>query len=285
MKNNTDKHLTLSCVIALTVNLILFAIKLYIGLSSNSISIYSDGINNLTDSLSGGLALTCLMLFSSGKSSCDKPVIKGTENLLSFIMSVAIGITGSAFACSSIERLMYPTPVWYRQKYLVLLIATAAVKLILHFIFRVFAKSGTSPVIRVMAFDSLLDFFITAVAAGSLLVSAYGTYSIDALCGIAISIVIIASAVKMILSSAGKLTGFIPKEKRQRLAYLLGEDDIIDIVFYTGGDSPVALAQISPRTVISEETLIQIKNETGVTVHINYRKENTENLCNNHDEN
>ncbi|MBQ7296372.1 MAG: cation diffusion facilitator family transporter [Clostridia bacterium] len=283
MKNIEDKHLTSATAFALTANLILFAVKLYIGLSSGSISIYSDGINNLFDSLSGGLALTCLMILGADKSVSSATIIKGCENLLSFIMSVIVGIAGFAFAYSSVERLMYPTPVLYRKKYLYLLIATAATKLCMHFIFKALGKKSSSPVLRVMAFDSVLDFFITAVTVMSLIVSGYGSYSIDALCGIVISLIIIVSSVKMIFSSAAKLIGYLPKDKREKVEAILfdaaNNDSIKNISFFSGGDELSAFAELSARTDISDEVLTQIKNETGITVHIIKGKENTENLC------
>ncbi len=284
MKSTKDKYLTGGTALAFTVNLLLFAVKLYTGLSVNSISIYSDAVNNLFDSLSGMLAFLCLMLLSRDKSPGAKAVISNCENLLSFIMSVIVGITGFAFAYSSLERLMYPTPVWYRKKYLYLLIVTAGIKLCMHFIFKALGKKSPSPVLGVMAFDSLLDFFITAVTVMSLAVSSYGSYSIDAFCGIGISLVIIVSAVKMIFSSASKLIGFLPKEKREKLHNMLCEaadEDSIENITFFGGEKPVALAELSARTAISEEALTKISNETGITVHIIYRKENTEFLCEN----
>lgn len=284
MKKAQDKYLTGATAFALTANLILFAVKLYIGLSANSISIYSDGINNLFDSLSGGLALVCFIILSADKSVSSASVVKGCENLLSFIMSVIVGIAGFAFAYSSFERLMYPTPVWYRKKYLYLLVATAAAKLCMHFIFRALGKKSPSPVLRVMAFDSLLDFFITAVTAVGLVMVNYSSYSIDALCGIGISLVIIVSAVKMIFSSAAKLIGFIPKEKREGFETLLFEtadkSSIENITFLRGEDESLALLELSAPCNLSEEVLTNIKNETGITVHIiDKRKENTDNLC------
>lgn len=283
MKNKKDKYLTGGTAFAFTVNLLLFAVKLYIGLSLNSISIYSDGVNNLFDSLSGGLALGCLLFLSADKTLISKGLVRNCENLLSFIMSVIVGIAGFSFAYSSLERLMYPTPVWYREKYLYILIATALVKLIMHFIFKALGRKTTSPVIRVMTFDSLLDFFVTAGTVMTLLASKQGSYSFDAFCGIGISVIILISAIKMVISSAAQLIGYIPKEKREFLEATLiqeaGKENIKSITVFDGGDKTQAQAELSACTAISEEALIKIKNETGITVHIIYRKENTDFLC------
>lgn len=283
MKKTENKYLISASALALAINLILFAVKLYIGLSLNSISIYSDGVNNLFDSLSGGLALGCMLFFSADKGLISKAVAKNSENLLSFIMSVIVGIAGFSFAYSSLERLMYPTPVWYREKYLYILIATALVKLIMHFIFKALGSKTPSPVIRVMAFDSLLDFFVTTVTVMTLFASKQGSYSFDAFCGIGISVIILVSAVKMVVSSVGKLIGYVSKNKREAidaiLAEAIGKESVKSIAVFDGGENMTALAELMPRTQISEDTLTKIKNETGITVHIIYGKESTEILC------
>ena len=282
---NKDRYIKGGSALAFAVNLILFAVKLYVGLSTNSISIYSDGINNLFDSLSGALALVCLMLLGTDKSPGTKSVIRGCENLLSFIMSVIVALAGFSFAYSSVERLMYPTPIWYREKYLLLLIASALVKVILHFIFRAMCKKAPSPVMKVIAVDSLLDFFVTSVTILSLLLSSKGSYSIDSLAGIAISVLIITSAVKLVFSSAADLTGFVPQKKRAALEATLTaseEKAVIQSITYLRGEEGIeAFAELSACTSISQETLTKIKNETGITVHISYRKESTEALCEN----
>lgn len=277
---NKNKYITLGGATAFSANFLLFITKLYIGLSVNSISIYSDAVNNLLDSLSGLISFICFMLLLKSASLSSKSLIKKCEDLLSFIVSVIVGITGFAFAYSSVERLMYPTPVWYRTKYLYLLIVTAVIKLILHFVFRALYKKSQSSLLKVIAFDSLLDFFITAVTVMSLLVSSYGSYSIDAFCGIGISLVIMVSAVKMIVSSVVALIGYVPQEKRESVENMLccfyGKENVKGITFFFGGEKNEALAEISSRTDKTNEALSQIKNETGITVHIINRKENTE---------
>ncbi len=229
------------------------------------------------------------MLITSDKTFGAKTLIKNCENLLTFIMSVIVGISGFYFAYSSVERLMYPTPLWYREKYLYILIFTALAKLAMHFIFRFLAKKAGSPLIKVMAFDSLLDFFITAVTIMSLVASTYATYSVDAYCGIGIGAVVFVSAVKMIISGVKKLIGFVPKESRelltQRLTDSLGGEAIEDIEYFFGGDKPTALIRVSSRTSLSDEAVNQIENETGFTVHIIKGKECTDNLCNYENEN
>ncbi len=51
MSIKNKKYVLAAAVVAFLCNFALFLIKMYVGLASNSISIYSDGINNLFDSV------------------------------------------------------------------------------------------------------------------------------------------------------------------------------------------------------------------------------------------
>lgn len=217
------------------INFILFGVKLYIGLSTNSIGIYSDSVNNLFDALSVFLAFVCIYAVSREKDFASRGTAAKTEQLCSFIMAIAVAAAGFGFAYSSLERLMYPTPVWFSPLYLGVLLGTAAVKLGM-FVFLAFAvKTNASPVISVMKTDSILDCCITLVTALTLFVSARGTYSVDAFAGLAISAVIIVSAVRSIISSGASLINHIPREKRNEfynaLYEIIQEEKISGIKF------------------------------------------------------
>lgn len=268
MKN---KYITLGTGTAFTVNFLLFAVKLYIGLSINSVSIYSDAVNNLFDSLSGLLGFICFSLLLKSVNLSSVTLIKRSEELLSFIVSIAVGGAGFSFAYSSLERLMYPTPVWYQKRYLYILCATAAVKIVLYFIFLRLYKKCLSPLIKAIALDSVLDFFITSFTIVGLILSSRGTYSIDAFCGIGISVVLIISAVKMIVSSTKALLCYVPKDKRDELEEglyeLYGKENISSISFL-GGDTPKAIVELSSHTESDEQKLKKIENETGITINV-----------------
>lgn len=249
------------CGGAFAANLILFATKLYVGLSSNSISIYSDAVNNLFDSLAGLVTFICIACIAKAASKSDT-VIRKAEQLFSFIMSIVVVLVGFYFAYSSLERLMYPTPVWYLTKFLVLISLTAAVKLLMFFIFRRVSKKADSPVIRVMAFDSLLDFFITCATILTLTLSQYVNFALDALFGILISIIIIVSAVKMMISGAAALINFVSTEKRLSIENIInncsGVDKCTDISYIVHGDTTTAYAKISFKNELSEKQLQNI---------------------------
>ncbi|MBR2079723.1 MAG: cation diffusion facilitator family transporter [Clostridia bacterium] len=197
-----DRKYVLSAgVFAFVCNLLLFLVKLYVGLASGSISIYSDGINNFFDCLSGALAFGSIIALSRIKSEEGGKIVERTQHLLSFIMSVIVAISGFYFAYNSLERFVYPTPVNYMTKYLWIIVGTTLVKLLMIFVFRFLGKKAESPVIRVMAVDGVLDFFVSGVTVLTLVLTKNGGYAYDAVCGLVIGILITVGAIKLVVSS------------------------------------------------------------------------------------
>ncbi len=265
-----NKRVIPVCFIAFFVNLILFGVKLYVGLSSNSISIYSDGINNLFDSLSGILSVVCLALFIHKADFYAKSRSAKTEQLLSFVLSVSVGIAGFVFLYSSVERLMYPTPLWFQLRFLYTIIATAFVKLIMFLFLNNSHKKLGSVVIRIMAYDSLLDFFITAVTAISFIASAKGVYAVDSFCGILISVIVLISAFKLIKESIRKLMN-TPEQSEAELieeillAYGITPDNS-ELVF-CADDKQRAFIVTDTQTEKTEEIKRQISEKTGTEIY------------------
>lgn len=261
----------------------MFFTKLYIGLGANSIAIYSDGVNNLFDSLSGLISFLCLSFLASNVDISSKGYISKAETLLTFIMSVIIAFTGFYFAYSSLERFMYPTSISYRTQYLYILIATALAKLIMFSVFRKLYSKSKSDILKVMSADCILDFCITSVTVMTLLISTYGTYAADAVCGMIISIVITVSAIKMIIASICKLIGYVKKETRDAFLSALFEiidENAVENISYSLTDGKTK-AFVYSAVYPSEEQLKELSKKTGISVYIIPRKENTDIPCEN----
>lgn len=249
------------------VNFLLFLTKLYVGLSSNSISIYSDGVNNFFDSLTGILSFALLVSLAKQTNPVTAYRTKKTEQLLSFVISVTVAFSAFYFAYNSLERLTYPTPVSYMVKYLVIILLTAAVKLFMFFVLRIYAQKSGSAVVKLISVDSLLDFFITAVTALTLILSVDGKYAVDAFCGIGISGFILFGAVKSIISSLSYLTESPAKEKREKLAEILKNENVKDISFNLSDERDEVYIKINGSD--DRDYLVrEIEKETGIKAYL-----------------
>ena len=273
MKRN-DKITVITCAAAFALNVALFSVKLYVGLSANSISIYSDAENNMFDSLSGLAAFICFAALLSSTSEAARAIIKKSEQFFSFVMSVIILLTGLYFAYNSLERLFYPTPISYLTHYLVLLMITVVVKLIMFFAYRGVYRVTGSPIIKVMAADSILDFFITLATVMSLTVSQYAEFAVDAVFGIVISIALIISALKLAKKSGAVMLDFVGSEKREETEEIFSSLGVeVEYITYrrTWTETEAFVKPVFPENSDEDkitQTLVTACKEKGVTLHI-----------------
>lgn len=214
------------CAVAFISNLLLFFVKLYVGLGANSISIYSDGVNNMFDSLSALLTLVCFYLLGKSTAIGSGELLKKSEHLISCVLSASVLFSGAYFAYNSAERLMYPTPVWFSMKYFYIVASTAVAKLLMLVIYKKMNKKIGSSAVKVMTYDCVLDFFITAVTLTSFGISATGFFASDGICGIIISIIIITGAAKILKENICKVTGFVPTDIREQIEEIFLKADI-----------------------------------------------------------
>ena len=268
MKKN-DKITVITCAAAFALNVALFSVKLYVGLCANSISIYSDAVNNMFDSLSGLAAFICFAALLSSSSEGTRAIIKKAEQFFSFVMSVIILLTGLYFAYNSLERLFYPTPISYLTRYLVMLIVTVAVKFIMFFAYRGVYRITGSPIIKVMAADSILDCFITLATVMSLTVSQYVEFAVF---GLVISTVLITSAVKLAKKSGAVMLDFVGSGKREEISEIFDSLGVaVDYITYrrTGTEiEAFAKPKFPKNTDEITQKLVSACKEKGVTLHI-----------------
>lgn len=243
-----EKHVSLCCAVGASVNLLLFFVKLYVSLSSNSISIWSDAVNNLADCLSCLLGSICMLVSVKLVKDGLSFVVGRLERLLSLLLSLAVTFVGLGFAYSSLERFMYPTPIWYSVKFASLIALTAAAKLLLFFFFRFQSKKSSSAVIKVMKADSALDFFITLTTLISFTLTRYTEFAVDAVFGLVISIFVTVNAVKMLCEAVSGVLGLVKKEQREKFFAFLEEKGLSNskTVFSVEEDEkPTALVTLS----------------------------------------
>ena len=260
------------CMLAFLINLVLFGVKLYIGLATNSIAIYSDAVNNLLDSLSVLLTFVCLRIMLRTADRNSRTVLRKGEQIFSFLIAIITVLTGLYFAYSSLERFMYPTPVWYTMTYLYVLVFTAAVKLGMFFLLRMAYRYTQSPVMKITAYDSLLDFFITAVTVLTLILSGTRSFSFDALFGLLISVMIVVPAVKIVIAAGAALINYVPAALRARVNAVCEEQQLADQLLYIkymrDGDETEGYAFFQTVDFDADALTAQIQAQTDIKIYI-----------------
>lgn len=182
----------------MAVNFILFLIKLYMGISSNSLSIYCDAINNLGDTVACIIALSGFVLVKK----YDERHSERTQSLFGFVMNLAIALSGLYFVYSGIERFFYPLPVSYSMRYAVLLCLTIAVKLVMGLVYRAFERSEPSQMLKAMFLDSFLDCFVTLAAVMSLLLVPKFNFALDGVFSVAVGLMITVVSIRNLITES-----------------------------------------------------------------------------------
>ena len=151
-------------------------------------------------------------------------------------------MTGFVFVYTSLQRLMYPVPVWYSTKYAATIGGTALVKLIMGIIFKRINKKHKSDIIKNLSVDSFLDFFMSfCIVISFTLTSKFG-YAIDSVMGLVAAAIIIVSGSKSFSASCKVAIG------KRDVA------EINDLQCHTYGDRKIIAAEITVSCGTAKET-------------------------------
>jgi divalent metal cation (Fe/Co/Zn/Cd) transporter len=183
-------------IFGITVNFLLFLVKLYIGISANSLPIYCDAINNLGDTFSCVIGLLGFFLIKK----LDETKSLRAQSLCTFIISLVIAVSGIYFVYNGIERTIYPLPINYTHKYVYAISATILVKIIMGIVYHLFNKKQKSSVLSALVLDSFLDCFVTAFALMSLVLVTKINFAADGVFAIVTGLIITVSAVKNLIN-------------------------------------------------------------------------------------
>ncbi|HHU84220.1 MAG TPA: cation diffusion facilitator family transporter [Clostridiales bacterium] len=201
------KRMTAIAIVGIIVNMSMFFIKLYIGLSSNSVAIYADALNNLLDSFVCIIAVIGFYVLTL-KPSRKYPFGLGrTESIINLLISLSIVLAGLYFLYISFERFLYPTPIWYSKKYAAIVASTIVVKFLLALFYLHSTKKYHSTSIKGLYLDSLLDMFVTFCVLLSFTLSQTLSFSIDGIAGMIIGTGLMLQGMQMLFKACSDIIG------------------------------------------------------------------------------
>lgn len=173
-------------------NTVLFFAKFYVGISTNSLSIYCDAINNLGDTFACLIAVLGFFLARKVTELKSQKI----QSLCTFVISLIIAATGAYFVYNGLQRLMYPLRIAYSEEYAYIIIATIFAKILMGLMYMAFNKKALSPVLKAMILDSFLDCAVTIFALMGLFLITKVNFAADGIFAIIIGTAVTVSAVK-----------------------------------------------------------------------------------------
>ncbi len=211
-----EKHGILSSIVGIIVNLCLTALKLTVGLLSSSVAIMADAFNNLSDA---GTSAISFVTFRIASKPADRHHPFGharIEYIASMVVSFVVLLVGFELLSDSFMRIFRgeEESVGISPVTVIVLAVSVLMKLWLALFYRRIGKKIDSTVVRAAAADSFSDCISTsAVLASSVIVYFTDLYILDALIGLAVSLLIMWAGVRILNETKNTLLGEGPVEE------------------------------------------------------------------------
>ena len=197
----------LSGTTGIVCNVLLFALKLFAGLLSGSVSIMADAVNNLSDAAS---SVVTLIGFKLAEKPADKDHPYGHaryEYLSGLAVAAMIIVIGVELGKSSVQKIFNPTPVDFSLTVLLVLVASIGVKLWLSLFNGKLGKNINSSALLAAAADSRNDVLATAAVLVAGLVEHFTSWQVDGYMGLAVALFILYSGATMAKETISPLLG------------------------------------------------------------------------------
>lgn len=223
-----EQYGTLSSIVGICCNVVLFVLKYIVGTMSSSISIVSDAFNNLSDSASCIVTLIGYKL-AAKPADKDHPFGHGRiEYLTSLIIAVIIFLVGFELLQSSADKVIHPEKVIFSTAAVIALSASIGVKLWMSFFNKRLGTKINSPIMLAASSDSRNDVIATAAALISLIASLFTDLPADGLMGIVVSAFILKAGFEIIKDTVDELLGKpADKDVVEKIRSLVTEDERI----------------------------------------------------------
>lgn len=203
----------LGSIVGVAVNMVLFAIKLAIGLFTSSIAILADAFNNLSDVAA---SVVTIIGFKMSSMPPDKKHPYGHGRLeyisASIVATLVMGV-GIKFIRTSIERILNPQQVIFQWIPFVLMSVSILFKIWLSRFNIRLSKKIDSEALKASGADALGDVFTSLVVTISLLASKFISFNFDGYIGIIVSIFILLAGFGILKDTLSKLIGEYPDEE------------------------------------------------------------------------
>ena len=205
-----QRYCSLSGIVGILLNLLLFAGKFLAGIITASIAITADAFNNLSDAGSSIVTLVGFRL-AGQKADADHPFGHGRMEYLSgLLVSLVILLVGFELAKSSVEKIIHPEAVAFSWLSVGILLAAICVKLWLFWFNRSLSKRIDSAAMAATATDSLSDSVATTVVLLCSFIDHFFHLNIDGVAGILVALFILRAGWESAKDTLDPLLGQAP---------------------------------------------------------------------------
>lgn len=208
-----EKKGTIASVVGICLNVFLAAAKIVVGLIFGVISVFADGMNNLTDCGSSAISFVS---FKMSSKPADKEHPYGHERIeyiCSLVVSFIILLIAFELFKESILKIINPKMLEFSVIIVAVLIVSIVVKCLMFLYYKSVAKSINSDILKAAAIDSLSDCISTSIVLISVVIGYFAGFNIDGYAGILVAVFISIAGLKMLKEMISKLIGQVPEKE------------------------------------------------------------------------
>lgn len=214
----------LSGAVGIICNCLLAAGKLIVGHMTSSMSITADGLNNLSD---GASSIVTLLGFKLAEKPADRKHPYGharIEYIAGLTVAVMILFIGLELGKSSVQKFINPEPIEFSFTAVWVLCASILVKLFMMLFNLKMGRRINSNALLATAADSRNDVMTTSAVLAASIVEHFYDVRIDGVMGIAVSLFILYSGIKLAGETMSPLLGegANPELQKQITDYING---------------------------------------------------------------
>lgn len=183
----------MSGMVGICCNLLLFGVKITIGLLIGSISVTADAFNNLSDAGSSIISLIGVKL-AKRPADQEHPFGHGRyEYISAFIIAIVILLVGFSLAQESFQKILHPQMLGFSWVMVGILSVSVFLKLWMSLFNKNLAKRINSNIMKATSADSLNDVVVTTVTICSIVIGKLANVAIDGWTGLAVSLFVMYS--------------------------------------------------------------------------------------------
>ena len=201
---------TMTSVVGIVINFLLFLGKFTIGTIFGSVAIAADAINNLSDA---GSSFISLISFKISSKPADREHPFGHARI-EYIASMAVGVIvlfiGFDLLKESFLKILTPSPMEKNGLVLIVLVLSILAKLWLGFFYKSIGLKINSELLKAASADSFSDVFSTTATLVSALIWMFFDLNVDAYVGLVVSVFILIAGLKILNENKNIILGSAP---------------------------------------------------------------------------
>ena len=220
---------TLSGLVGIVCNLLLFAFKLLVGTLTSSVSITADAMNNLSDA-SGSIVTFIGFRVADKPADAHHPYGHARAEYLSGLgVAALILVIGIELVKTSVKKIFAPTPVEFTAVAAVVLLASIGMKFWMNLFNRSLAKRIDSTALMATAADSRNDCITTFAVLVAAVVEKLTHIPVDGWIGLAVALFILYSGLNLAKDTISPLLGenADPELREKIVDYIVSQPKVL----------------------------------------------------------